>query len=287
MFYNFKGEEIYYINRLDNESLLNFFLAGITKKNPLYRSSHNITANEYFDKYQFEYVTGGKGTIEYGEKKYKIEKGDFFFLNKLKPHIYYSDEREPLEKIFITVKGTLVDKLCEAFGFTESVVVKKVNVYDNLKEILEILSDMNSENKAIMLKSCAEKLFLLMQRVMDDSLWATPENTKSHDTAKAINNYIEGNLDRRITLDELESYFFINRSQIIRIFKAAFGVTPLKYALMRRLEISEDLLTYTEMRITAISASLGFSSQKHFTSSFSEYYRISPSEYRLKNKKSL
>ncbi|MDD5604092.1 MAG: hypothetical protein PHG48_08495 [Eubacteriales bacterium] len=53
MFYNFKGEQIFYINPQGGEGILNIFLAGITSPNPLYKSMHNITADNEFDKYQF------------------------------------------------------------------------------------------------------------------------------------------------------------------------------------------------------------------------------------------
>lgn len=280
MFYNVKGEEIVYISRLAGTGILNVFLAGTTKPNPEYRSSHNITVKDEFDKYQFEYVFRGTGYIETGEAKYTVRAGDFFFLNKLKPHYYYSDPSDLLEKIFITVNGALVDHLTAAYGLTDSVVIRRVNAYPMLSDILGILAGTDASNRDASFDRTAVKLFELIQLVSPQKYGLPPESRR--DTGELILNYIENNLERRLTLEDIAAYFFLSKSQIMRVFKEKYGVSPMSYAKRRRIEIARSLLSYTRLRVEEISDMLSFSSSKHFAKAFGEANGVSPSEWRRK-----
>jgi len=214
MFYNYKQEKIFYINQHEGKGILHVFLAGITTPNAKYKSTHNTNADNLFDKYQFEYVFGGKGIIETPGKKYEIGAGDFFFLNKSKPHIYYSDKENPLEKIFVTVSGTLVDRLTEAYSMKESVIIRKVNVYTQLSRILEILSKMDSET----ISTDIDDIGLILHEIIQKVHPLCPEKIELPTEAEKMKNYIENNLDRNFTLEDMSSFFFQSKISITRIF---------------------------------------------------------------------
>lgn len=297
LFYNVKGEKIYYINQLEGEKLLNMFLAGITLPNPAYKSIHNITRDNEFDKYQFEYVFKGKGYIETGDKKYTIQEGDFFFLNKLKPHIYYTDKNCLLEKIFITVNGKLVDHLLEAYDMTDSVIIQRVNVYNILKQLLDLLAHMTHENKQDVFNQIGLLILEMIQKVYyanltvkqdqipDENNEQIKDNRKLEADAHQIRNYIENNMDINLTLEQIATYFYRSKANIINIFKKEYNTTPICYALNRKIEISERMLSYTKLSINEIAAMLAFSSSKHFGKMFKKVHGMSPSEYRKINNK--
>ncbi len=278
MFYNVKGEKIVYISNLSSENILNVFLAGTTCPNPEYKSSHNITVSNTFDRYCFEYVTAGVGYIETGEKKHTVRAGDFFFLNKLKPHYYYTDPAQLLEKVFITVNGTLIDKLTEVYGLTESVIIRRVDVHDLFLEMHEILASVTDENKSEKFRDIEIKMLELMQKV--SSTTQSAALTPKKELAELIRDYIENSFEVPFTLDTIANFFFISKTHAIRVFKEKYGVSPMQYALNRRMEIARHLLSYTKLHINEISAILCFSSSKHFASTFHKRCGISPQAYR-------
>lgn len=278
MFYNVKGEKIVYISNLSSEMVLNVFLAGTTCPNPDYKSSHNITTSNTFDRYCFEYVTRGVGYIETVGKKYTVRAGDFFFLNKLKPHYYYTDQKQLLEKIFITVNGTLIDKLIEVYGLTESVFIRKIDVQDILLDMHKILEKVTDENKTENFRMIEIKMLEMIQKVSPVAQSAAHSPQK--DLAELIQNYIENNFESPFTLDTIANYFFISKAHAIRVFKERYGVTPMQYALNRRMEIAKHLLSYTKLHINEISDILCFSSSKHFASTFHARCGMSPYAYR-------
>jgi hypothetical protein len=127
MYINYNNEEIIY-NSIDTNDFLSISMAGITNPNPNYHIIHNINRHFFYDYYVFEYVISGTGYIEFDDKKVLVKEGDFYFLNKLCRHIYYSDKTNPFKKIFIVAKGSFIDSLIASFKITESVIIKKIYI---------------------------------------------------------------------------------------------------------------------------------------------------------------
>jgi AraC-like DNA-binding protein len=64
-----------------------------------------------------------------------------------------------------------------------------------------------------------------------------------------------------------------------RSFKRAFGETPHRYLLRRRIERAKELLRGTEMSVTEVSVEVGFRSLGSFSTAFRELVGSAPSEY--------
>jgi AraC-like DNA-binding protein len=64
-----------------------------------------------------------------------------------------------------------------------------------------------------------------------------------------------------------------------RSFKRAFGETPHKYLLRRRIERAKELLRGTDMTVTEVSLEVGFQSLGSFSTAFHELVGAPPSEY--------
>lgn len=75
----------------------------------------------------------------------------------------------------------------------------------------------------------------------------------------------------------------LSESYFSRSFAAAFGVTPHRYLLTRRLERAKALLRDTELSVTDICLSVGFTSLGSFCSQFRRFVGASPSAYRARD----
>ena len=64
-----------------------------------------------------------------------------------------------------------------------------------------------------------------------------------------------------------------------RSFKRAFGETPHKYLVRRRIERAKELLRGTDLSVTEISLEVGFQSLGSFSTAFSELVDESPGRY--------
>ncbi len=279
MYYNIKNEKIYYMSTSSEAAHLNVLLAGITMPNSNYIIAHNISSGNEFDRYQFEYVTDGVGYIIIDGKTTTVKKGDFFYLNKYSPRIYYSDEKKPMEKMFITVNGSLIEGLVQAFDMNVPLVISQTDVSKNFENILETLKDCdNTLAKETAYEEVAVELLKILQKV---NRGKTPGTEKSGCCrAENIMNYIDQNIYRKFTLDELSDYFYLSKTQIIRLFKEKYNVSPMQYAITRRIALSMYYLSKTKITISALADMLTFSDSKHFAKTFKKIVDQTPSEYR-------
>jgi len=69
-------------------------------------------------------------------------------------------------------------------------------------------------------------------------------------------------------------------SQFAERFRRSFGTTPWQYVLRQRIAQGRRLLEETSLSITAISATVGFSSPSHFATAFGQHMGATPSAYR-------
>ena len=65
-----------------------------------------------------------------------------------------------------------------------------------------------------------------------------------------------------------------------REFRRAFGETPHRYLLTRRLERAAELLRNTDRSIADVCFTVGLSSVGSFTTSFGRTFGVTPTEYR-------
>lgn len=92
--------------------------------------------------------------------------------------------------------------------------------------------------------------------------------------------YIELNLDRPLSLQEVAEHFAYSKYYFQRLFKAVMGISLNQYVLRRRLNKSIALLTETNWSVTTIALDLAFSSPSSFSRAFKKEYGISASELR-------
>lgn len=258
---------------------LNIFLAGITQPNPNYRITHNTSLNDEFDRYQFEYVTKGTGYITIDDKTTTIREGDFFFINKCVSRTFYADTHDPWEKIFITVNGPLIDGLVAAYQMNDSLLVLHSDVSQHFQQILKLLQKGN-ESPYAAYEATAVELLKIIQTVNRGKQWDKHKNTVCH--AEHILNYVDQNIYRKFSLDDLAEYFFLSKTQIIRIFNGKYKMTPMQYAIARRIALAKYHLSKSNISIAALADMLTFSDSKHFAKTFKKYVGMTPSEFRKK-----
>lgn len=71
-----------------------------------------------------------------------------------------------------------------------------------------------------------------------------------------------------------------SQAHFARAFRAAFGETPHRYLLTRRLERAASLLRGTDHSVARICAEVGLASVGSFTTSFGRVYGMTPTAYR-------
>lgn len=91
---------------------------------------------------------------------------------------------------------------------------------------------------------------------------------------------MEANIREPISQSELATYVGLSRRQLQRLFQRYLSCTPSRHYLEIRLLRAREFLCQTSMNLVEVSSQTGFGSSSHFSKSYKEFYKYSPSEER-------
>jgi AraC family transcriptional regulator len=93
--------------------------------------------------------------------------------------------------------------------------------------------------------------------------------------------YIEEHLAAGPTLAQLAAVVRLNPYHFARQFKAATGLPPHQYVLLRRVERAKQLLhAGTDLSLAEVALHAGFSDQSQFCHHFKRIMGITPGQFR-------
>lgn len=103
--------------------------------------------------------------------------------------------------------------------------------------------------------------------------------TKRKEIIEAF-KFVAMNLERKITLDEISSFLFLNPSYFSRLFKKEVGETFVEYVTRMKINRAKELLEQTDEAVGKICERLGYDNQSYFIKIFKTYAGTTPIEYR-------
>lgn len=126
------------------------------------------------------------------------------------------------------------------------------------------------------------ELFVLLSRTLKQE-WeqsAKNRNLKLHELLNIAKEYIDNNYAKDLTLSQVAKYIYLSDSYFAHSFKDKFGISPKSYILKVRIEEAKELLENTDLKISDVALSVGFSSQQRFNDIFRKYTELTPLRYR-------
>jgi AraC-like DNA-binding protein len=97
---------------------------------------------------------------------------------------------------------------------------------------------------------------------------------------RRIREYIDGNIDQRISVELLAGLANLSICYFVRAFKQSTGITPHDYLIRQRVELTKQLLADSDMPLSEIALAAGFADQSHFSRRFRQHVGMSPRDYR-------
>lgn len=250
---------------------IKYVLIGRTLPFPTYRNSRPPTKKFYI----FEYVISGKGYIFINEKWQTLKAGDMYIIGKLDERNFYSDEKEPLHKIWISFSSEYIDTMLLHYGVSSGVY--QADVEEFFKEIYNVTRGEASQRKKLF--TVADNLHRIIMTVADSQ-----SAEKITNTAK-IENELIASVYSKASLDEIAQKLFMSKANMIRIFKKARGVTPYQFLLDEKIKIAKALLLTTSMSVRSISEKLSFADEHYFSHLFKEKTGVPPLKYKQNKNK--
>ena len=100
------------------------------------------------------------------------------------------------------------------------------------------------------------------------------------DITRRIEDYIEANLGREISLHVLAQVARMSVDHFVRAFRGATGTTPHRFVLDQRLGHAAAMLKTDDASIAEVARACGFRSAAHFSVRFHARFGTTPSQYR-------
>jgi AraC family transcriptional regulator len=97
---------------------------------------------------------------------------------------------------------------------------------------------------------------------------------------RTVCDFVNDNLDRDITLEELAALARLSPTHFCRSFTRSMGIPPHQYQVRQRIERAKQLLAESERSITDIALAAGYSASSNFATVFRRVTGQTPREFR-------
>ena len=98
---------------------------------------------------------------------------------------------------------------------------------------------------------------------------------------RAVLEYVEERLDAALTLKQMAAIARLSAYHFARQFKAATGLPPHQFVIMRRVERAKLLLQGGDLSLAEVAALAGFSGQSVFCHHFKRLVGVTPRQFRM------
>lgn len=245
----------------------------------------------WHNEFEMIYIVQGNLDISISEQLYHGNAGDMYFVNAKELHFMGSADRNvayytmlfPLEFISLQTDDALETELMRPLR--NGILQFPHQLPDNTnKENLSAIL-----NKIISVNPCFDFPSQIRTRAFLLELIAELKQTKnffkenygvSNTFQRELLAFIHGHFMESLSLATLASRFHLSEKYLSRYFKEHFHISFIQYLNHLRLTHAKKLLEISELSITEIALSCGFSSDSYFIRIFKKTYGISPLKYR-------
>lgn len=96
-----------------------------------------------------------------------------------------------------------------------------------------------------------------------------------------VNQYINNNIYKDISLQEVADHVFLHPAYLSKIYKAETGKSFSDYVFNRKMEEAAIRLKKSNEKVYKIASGIGYKDPSYFIKKFKDYYGVTPQEYRL------
>ncbi|WP_225362471.1 helix-turn-helix domain-containing protein, partial [Limosilactobacillus reuteri] len=95
--------------------------------------------------------------------------------------------------------------------------------------------------------------------------------------------YINSNLEKSLTLENVSQRIYLSPSYLSRIFKNYFNDNFINYINLQKIALAQEKLIFSNTPINKLAHQVGFSQTSYFTKIFKQKVGMTPSKYRKYN----
>lgn len=261
----------------------------------LYHSTVDIGPRAYRAHYHSAFEISacmkGGGIYNVGGREYPFSPGDLFVFSTDENHCVTQVEGPVFELINIqfeprflwSYKGLLQLFFNRSENFSNKFPTghpTTQKIFSNIHLIEKEFSENKPENK---LKISTILIEILIDMIRDFDYVDFEKDfsgyTSIPNELEKVITYINDNLDKDLSLEELAKTATMSRTYFCTVFKKFNGISPWDYITIKRVEKSIEMLKYTDKNTLEIASACGFNSSSNFYKAFKKITGKTPGEY--------
>lgn len=273
----------------------NYFPVIVKSIDRIHDSTWYMEMNTH-DHYEMVYVKKGVSVFCVDKEKKTLDPHDMIIINPRQKHKFSVKPDKNCEFIVLSfffkdnngknMQNTSLKDFIDITSSSDSnFIYLKLPRKNEIINVLEsILRERNRdlEWRDLMSRLLITELFVHMSRYFksDREERIKKRSLKMRELLMTAKEYMDNNYKREIALADVAKYVYLSESYFAHAFKERFGISPKRYLLNTRVEESKKLLADTDMKISDIALSVGFSSQQRFNDIFRKFENMTPLKYR-------
>jgi AraC-like DNA-binding protein len=251
--------------------------------------SHFINRENGCGEYLLIYCTKGEGWFRLNGQLQTVPANCFFILPAEQPHQYGSSKHDPWYIYWIHFKGVKACEICNRLPGLQAIEIDEHSrIGDRISFFEELISALQLGNGDDIITYANLSLnhllstFLYIQTYRDIKI--RQEGRQNTFFVSRATHYMNENIENKISLQEIASYFGYSVSYFYRLFQKETNYSPISYFLHIKVERACQLLVHTDMKINQIAFKLGFEDPYYFSRIFTKITGMSPKKYRDEKK---
>lgn len=226
------------------------------------------------------YIESGSTTTFSHAKKINLNSGDICIFMPGEIHSFTATAQNNMYVYKITASSYAENTDFDKIRLKNNVISQISEIYSTFFEIIDEIRYEFTHKKTgyeFAIRSLKNRLIANILRNTDYDLI---HKNKNLNMLTVINEYIEKNYTKEITLEEIARVCHLSKYYFSHLFKELTGMSFFTYLSHFRLEKSTALLTDTKNNITDIALACGFGNVRSFNRMFKDYFKITPLKFR-------
>ena len=147
------------------------------------------------------------------------------------------------------------------------------------QQMKKILQDRISDMGYLKAKSILYQIFAIYYESCEVNQIEIIHQPKQTDLGEVL-EFIEANLNQKITLQDASKQFGYNPQYFSRLFKRTFNLTFVQYTNQLKMDKARYLIRNSQLTVSEIADQLGFENTYYFSNTFKKHNGMAPTCYR-------
>lgn len=240
---------------------------------------HYVQRRDGAGQYILIYCAAGEGWYRL-DQRYAVKGGQYFILPPGRGHVYGAAQTHPWTIYWFHFAGQTAGDLWRIYKerhFPTAAIPfsrQRIALFDQLYDTLE-----KGYSREHILFTNMALGYLFSSFLYPDTFEQMPEREQTDKIDRMI-EFMQQNLKRSITLEELAGNAAWSIPHLIATFKSKTGYSPIDYHNRLRIQKACQYLNLSDRRVKEISFALGFMDPYYFSRLFRKIIGVSPSQYK-------